>query len=286
MRKQRGRWLIACVLLLGLTLAPVYNVVAESGPSSIVALFDVWGDDTQEWMDCALYDAPPAMLTVSAVGETLYWKAEIHNKERILSYLYALDAIEVDISRSVWMAEDALTLTYSFHTPGGSDQTFVFQDGCAVVGPDGKMFPVAGTGGLEKYHADLASLDRVTQQQQQAIDQSNAIEQRRQTVRVQDGYLVLIMEESTTTGFLWSYAVGPEGALVCVRDEHKADESARVTTGGGGRRFLTFQAAGAGEALLLLTRRGPDGSVDHKMAFQVYADEKGITAVERVHPVP
>ena len=61
------------------------------------------------------------------------------------------------------------------------------------------------------------------------------------------------------------------------------DESSLDTDGAGGHRIFSFQSMAAGEALLVLTRRGPDDRLDHITAFRVHADENTITDLERVN---
>ena len=283
------RLLCVCTLLLCLTLTQAQASGEDSGSGSITLLFEAGGADTRAWFERALSEDPPKMLIVWADEETHLWDAEIYDKDRIRSYLHALEAVEVDVSRQVGMWDDALTMTYTFHMRDGGSKTFLLQEGRVCVDPrqvpGDVVYPVVGAGGMESFQADLASLDKATLAQLRAVEQSNKAEQARQIVIFEGDTLSLILEENSTTGYLWSYSIEPEGALLCVKDEYKPDKNSRNTSGGGGHRLYSFQSTGTGDALLQLVRRGPDGSPDHKTAFQVYVDEKAITAVERVNQI-
>jgi len=278
--------LIARVLLM--TFIPIVGLgfVIGSAAESIVPLFDAFGEEALAWLSRAVEDDPPISLTVSADGETRYWSAEIIDNNHIRSYLNAMEAMEVNSAYQQLPYEGALTMTYAFHMRDGSTRTILFQAGMAGfdlrsdVGD--KVFPVVGAGGMEKPEADLPSLDAAVLAQLKVVEKNSATEQTQQTVQFDGDLLFLTLEENPTTGYLWSFSVEPESALVCVEEEYRPDKNSRDADGAGRERHYTFQAVSADYSILRLTRMGPDGSVANRTAFSIYSDETGITFVERM----
>jgi len=271
-------WMLAAAL----SAVPDLSAARGGGPESIALLLELEDGDTGAWMERALDDDPPWMLEVRADGETHLWDAIVYDEVHIRSYLYALEEVEVGQPIPSGMRDDAPTMAYTFHMRDGSVKTFLFQEGRVCVDPrqneNDAVYAVIEKEGTEYSRSSLEGLDRRTL----AVEQRNAAEQERQDVRFESDTLTLVLEEDPSTGYLWSYAVEPEGALVCSGDGYLPDESSLDADGAGGNRVYTFQSTAAGEALLVLTRRGPDGRLDHLTAFRLYTDEKAITSVERV----
>jgi len=283
--KRTRSILIILVLAATLSAVPALGAARDSGPESTTMLPALGDGEIGAWFERALNDHPPWMLEVSADEETHLWDAAVYDDVHIRSYLYALEEVEVGQPLQSGMWDDALTMTYTFHMRDGCVKTFLFQEDRVCVDPQQNkndvVYAVIEKEGMEYSRSSLEGLNRHTL----AVEQRNAAEQERQAVRFEGDTLTLVLEESPSTGYLWSYAVEPEGVLVCVGDDYMPDESSLDADGAGGHRVFAFQTTAAGEALLVLTRRGHDGRLDHLTAFRLYADEKAITGLERVNRV-
>ena len=184
----------------------------------------------------------PWALTICADEETHLWRVDISADYFIRSYLYTLEAVEVDISRRVWTAEDVLTMTYIFHMRDGSSKSILFQENMVCVDPQQNesdvIYPLARTKASENACAKLVSLDGGWQGYQKV----NAEEERRQIIQFAGNTVTLSLVENGRTGYLWSYTVEPGGALVCIGDKYEAAPDSEEADGGGRRRFLQTRA--------------------------------------------
>jgi len=282
MKRTRSIFMIL-VLVVSLGALAAQGAAGDRSREPAALLFDVCGADHLAWFERALSEDPPWMLEVRADEETHLWDAAVYDEVHIRSYLYALEEVEVGRPLQEGMWDDALTMTYTFHMRDGSVKAFLFQEGRVCADPqhneNDRVYAVIEKEGMEYSRSSLEGLNRHTL----AVERSNAAEQERQVVRFEGGTLTLVLEENPSTGYLWSYTVEPEGALVCTGADYMPDESSLDADGAGGHRIFTFQSAAAGEALLVLTRRGPDERLDHITGFRVHADENAITDLERVN---
>ena len=86
------------------------------------------------------------------------------------------------------------------------------------------------------------------------------------------------LEENASIGYLWSYAIEPEGLLTCTMNEYKPKMANVEADGAGGWRMYVFEANGEGTVMIKLLRtfRGSD---DREITFVIVADEAGIQSM-------
>ena len=79
------------------------------------------------------------------------------------------------------------------------------------------------------------------------------------------------LDENSSTGYKWSYAITDEKIVSMSKDEYVTDEADKNVDGAGGQRVLTFKANAAGYTAINMVyeRSWEKNEDDEKLSFDI-----------------
>ncbi len=260
---------------------------AFGGEMVTTTVFKAFGDEAARWAQEADAELPVLLRISHVYKDPVTDIMEVDDPAAIAAYLRAFRTLGVNMNQPEKSPEGAYT-TYIFYTRDGRSPPFVFEGGKACIGTQWEGFPLYPVVGIE----DLEQMDEAQRARQNALKDRRAWAQTPDCFQFWDRKVGLRLPENEHIGYVWSQQVESEGALVLIEDMYQPgwptpgddDEAPGDGEEPWGERNYTYQAVGAGEAVIRLTLTGPDGSTVRELSCKVRFSEDGIEALERVYP--